>query len=53
MASKRLIVVRKRANEFIENFAQKLEKLQWVILYQDTDKGSLVNFDGLEKIGSG
>jgi acyl-CoA reductase-like NAD-dependent aldehyde dehydrogenase len=28
MASKRFIVVMKTANEFIENFAQKFEKLQ-------------------------
>ena len=54
MASKRFIVVRKTANEFIEKFAQKFEKLQvGNPISEDTDMGPLVNSDGLEKIDSG
>ena len=53
MASKRLIVVRKTANELLKNLLKNLKNLRWVILYQDTDMGPLVNSGGLEKIDSG
>ena len=53
IASKRFIVVKKIANEFIEKFAQKVEKL--VVgdpMSDDTDMGPLVNAEGLNKIDS-
>jgi acyl-CoA reductase-like NAD-dependent aldehyde dehydrogenase len=51
IASKRFIVVRKIANEFIENFVQKTEKLRvGNPLSDDTDIGPLVNVSGLKNI---
>jgi acyl-CoA reductase-like NAD-dependent aldehyde dehydrogenase len=53
IASKRFIVVKKIANEFIEKFVEKTEKLKvGNPLEDDTDIGPLVNSDGLEKIES-
>jgi acyl-CoA reductase-like NAD-dependent aldehyde dehydrogenase len=53
IASKRFIVVKKIANEFIEKFVEKTEKLKvGDPLEDDTDIGPLVNSDGLEKIDS-
>ncbi|MGB6530592.1 MAG: NAD-dependent succinate-semialdehyde dehydrogenase [Candidatus Nitrosopolaris sp.] len=53
IASKRFIVVKKIANEFIEKFAQKAEKLRvGDPMSDDTDMGPLVNADGLNKIDS-
>jgi len=53
IASKRFIVVKKVANEFLERFVQKAEKLKvGDPLSDDTDIGPLVNASGLEKIDS-
>ena len=53
IASKRFIVVKKIANEFIEKFVEKTEKLKvGNPLEDDTDIGPLVNSDGLKKIES-
>jgi acyl-CoA reductase-like NAD-dependent aldehyde dehydrogenase len=53
IASKRFIVVKKIANEFIEKFVQKVEKLKvGDPLSEDTDMGPLVNKNALEKIDS-
>ena len=53
IASKRFVVVKKTANEFIEKFVQKVEKLKvGNPMSEDTDMGPLVNSDGLEKIDS-
>jgi acyl-CoA reductase-like NAD-dependent aldehyde dehydrogenase len=53
IASKRFIVVKDIANEFIEKFVQKTEKLRvGDPLLDDTDLGPLVNSSGLEKIDS-
>jgi acyl-CoA reductase-like NAD-dependent aldehyde dehydrogenase len=53
IASKRFIVVKKIANEFIEKFAQKAEKLKvGDPMSDDTDMGPLVNAEGLNKIDS-
>ena len=53
IASKRFIVVKKIANEFIEKFVQKVEKLKvGDPMSDDTDMGPLVNTDGLNKIDS-
>jgi acyl-CoA reductase-like NAD-dependent aldehyde dehydrogenase len=53
IASKRFIVVKKIANEFIEKFVEKTEKLKvGDPLKDDTDIGPLVNSNGLEKIES-
>jgi acyl-CoA reductase-like NAD-dependent aldehyde dehydrogenase len=53
IASKRFIVVKKIANEFIEKFVQKTEKLRvGDPLKDDTDMGPLVNSNGLEKLSS-
>jgi acyl-CoA reductase-like NAD-dependent aldehyde dehydrogenase len=53
IASKRFIVVKKIANEFIEKFAQKVEKLKvGDPMSDDTDMGPLVNAEGLNKIDS-
>src|SRR5437763_85586 len=51
IASKRFIAVNKIANEFIEKFVQKTEKLKVGFpLSNDTDVGPLVNASGLKKI---
>jgi acyl-CoA reductase-like NAD-dependent aldehyde dehydrogenase len=51
IASKRFIVVKNVANEFIEKFVQKAEKLRvGDPLSDDTDIGPLVNSSGLNKI---
>ncbi|MFQ5920798.1 MAG: NAD-dependent succinate-semialdehyde dehydrogenase [Nitrososphaerales archaeon] len=51
IASKRFFVVRNVANEFIEKFVQKTEKLRvGDPLSDETDIGPLVNGRGLEKI---
>jgi succinate-semialdehyde dehydrogenase/glutarate-semialdehyde dehydrogenase/succinyl-CoA reductase len=51
IASKRFIVVKKVANEFIEKFVQKVEGLDvGDPLADDTDVGPLVNAGGLKKI---
>jgi succinate-semialdehyde dehydrogenase/glutarate-semialdehyde dehydrogenase/succinyl-CoA reductase len=51
IASKRFFVVKKVANEFIEKFVQKTEKLRvGDPLSEDTDLGPLVNYDGLVNI---
>jgi succinate-semialdehyde dehydrogenase/glutarate-semialdehyde dehydrogenase/succinyl-CoA reductase len=51
IASKRLIVVKKIANEFLEKFAKKTEKLNvGNPLSDDTDMGPLVNKKALESI---
>ena len=53
IASKRFIVVKDIANEFIEKFVQKTEKLRvGDPLSDDTDLGPLVNARGLQKIDS-
>jgi succinate-semialdehyde dehydrogenase/glutarate-semialdehyde dehydrogenase/succinyl-CoA reductase len=53
IASKRFIVVNNAANEFIEKFVQKVEKLKvGDPLSDDTDIGPLVNASGLNKIDS-
>jgi acyl-CoA reductase-like NAD-dependent aldehyde dehydrogenase len=53
IASKRFIVVKNVANEFIEKFVQKAEKLKvGDPLSDDTDMGPLVNASGLKKIDS-
>lgn len=53
IASKRFIVVKDVANEFIEKFVQKTEKLRvGDPLSDDTDIGPLVNASGLKKIDS-
>ena len=53
IASKRFIAVNKIANEFIEKFVQKTEKLKvGDPLSNDTDVGPLVNASGLKKIDS-
>jgi acyl-CoA reductase-like NAD-dependent aldehyde dehydrogenase len=53
IASKRFIVVKNAANEFIEKFVQKAEKLKvGDPLSDDTDIGPLVNASGLNKIDS-
>jgi acyl-CoA reductase-like NAD-dependent aldehyde dehydrogenase len=53
IASKRFIVVKDVANEFIEKFVQKAEKLKvGDPLSDDTDIGPLVNVSGLKKIDS-
>jgi succinate-semialdehyde dehydrogenase/glutarate-semialdehyde dehydrogenase/succinyl-CoA reductase len=53
IASKRFIVVKNVANEFIEKFVQKTEKLKvGDPLSDDTDIGPLVNAGGLQKIDS-
>jgi acyl-CoA reductase-like NAD-dependent aldehyde dehydrogenase len=53
IASKRFIVVKNVANEFIEKFVQKAEKLNvGDPLSDDTDIGPLVNTSGLNKIDS-
>jgi len=51
IASKRFIVVKKIANEFIEKFVQKTEKLKvGNPLEDDTDLGPLVNASAIENI---
>jgi succinate-semialdehyde dehydrogenase/glutarate-semialdehyde dehydrogenase/succinyl-CoA reductase len=53
IASKRFIVVKNVANEFIEKFVLKTEKLKvGDPLSDDTDIGPLVNASGLNKIDS-
>jgi acyl-CoA reductase-like NAD-dependent aldehyde dehydrogenase len=53
IASKRFIVVKNVANEFIEKFVQKVEGLEvGDPLADDTDIGPLVNAGGLKKIDS-
>ena len=53
IASKRFIVVKDVANEFIEKFVQKTEKLRvGDPLSDDTDIGPLVNASGLKNIDS-
>lgn len=53
IASKRFIVVKKIANEFIEKFVQGTEKLKvGDPLADDTDVGPLVNASGLKTIDS-
>ena len=53
IASKRFIVVKKIANEFIEKFTQTAEKLKvGDPMLDDTDMGPLVNAEGLNKIDS-
>src|ERR687884_318304 len=53
IASKRFIVVKKVANEFVEKFTQKAEKLRvGDPLSDDTDIGPLVNKNSLENIES-
>jgi acyl-CoA reductase-like NAD-dependent aldehyde dehydrogenase len=53
IASKRFIVVKNVANDFIEKFVQKTEKLKvGDPLSDDTDIGPLVNASGLKKIDS-
>ncbi|MBA2268486.1 MAG: aldehyde dehydrogenase family protein, partial [Nitrosopumilus sp.] len=53
IASKRFIVIKGVANEFIEKFVQKAEKLKvGDPLSDDTDIGPLVNASGLKKIDS-
>jgi len=53
IASKRFIVTKKIANEFIEKFVQKTEKLKiGDPLADETDIGPLVNAGGLKKIDS-
>jgi succinate-semialdehyde dehydrogenase/glutarate-semialdehyde dehydrogenase/succinyl-CoA reductase len=51
IASKRFIILKKVANEFIEKFVQKAERLRvGDPLSDDTDMGPLVNNSGLENI---
>lgn len=53
IASKRFLVVKDVANEFIEKFVQKTEKLKvGDPLSEDTDVGPLVNAKALESIDS-
>lgn len=53
IASKRIIIVKEVANEFVEEFAQKVEKLRvGDPLSDDTDMGPLVNKGSLENIES-
>jgi succinate-semialdehyde dehydrogenase/glutarate-semialdehyde dehydrogenase/succinyl-CoA reductase len=53
IASKRFIVIKKIANEFIEKFVQKTEKLKvGDPLSDETDLGPLVNSNGLNSIES-
>jgi acyl-CoA reductase-like NAD-dependent aldehyde dehydrogenase len=53
IASKRFIIAKKVAEEFIEKFVQKSEKLRiGDPLSDDTDMGPLVNSTGLENIES-
>ena len=53
IASKRFIVVKNVADEFIEKFVQKTERLKvGDPLSDDTDIGPLVNASGLKKIDS-
>jgi len=53
IATKRLFVIKKVANEFIEKFVQKTEKLRvGDPLSDDTDLGPLVNASGLRTIDS-
>jgi acyl-CoA reductase-like NAD-dependent aldehyde dehydrogenase len=53
IASKRFIVSKKIANEFIEKFVQQTEKLKvGDPMSDDTDIGPLVNAEGLSKIDS-
>ncbi|MGH9983194.1 MAG: NAD-dependent succinate-semialdehyde dehydrogenase [Nitrososphaeraceae archaeon] len=53
IASKRFIVVKNVANEFIEKFVQKAELLKLGDpIADDTDVGPLVNASGLKKIDS-
>ena len=53
IASKRFIVVKNIANEFIEKFVQKTERLKvGNPLSDDTDIGPLVNASGLKNIDS-
>jgi acyl-CoA reductase-like NAD-dependent aldehyde dehydrogenase len=53
IASKRFIVVKNVANDFIEKFVQKTERLKvGDPLSDDTDIGPLVNASGLKKIDS-
>ncbi len=53
IASKRFIVIKGVANEFIEKFVQKTEKLKvGDPLSDDTDIGPIVNASGLKKIDS-
>jgi acyl-CoA reductase-like NAD-dependent aldehyde dehydrogenase len=53
IASKRFIVVKKFANEFIEKFAQNTEKLKvGEPLSEDTDIGPLVNGESLKNMDS-
>ena len=53
IASKRFIVVKKVANEFVEKFTQKAEKLRvGDPLSDDTDIGPLVNNNSLQSIES-
>ncbi|MDR4492380.1 MAG: NAD-dependent succinate-semialdehyde dehydrogenase [Candidatus Nitrosocosmicus sp.] len=53
IASKRFIVLKEIANEFIEKFIQKVEKLRvGDPLSEETDIGPLVNSNGLQKIDS-
>jgi acyl-CoA reductase-like NAD-dependent aldehyde dehydrogenase len=53
IASKRFIITNKVANEFIEKFVQKTEKLKvGDPLSDDTDIGPMVNSNGLENIDS-
>ena len=50
-ASKRFVVVKDIANEFIEKFVQKTEKLKvGDPLSDDTDLGPIVNASGLKTI---
>jgi len=51
IASKRFFVVKNIANEFIEKFVQKVEKLNvGDPMSEETDMGPLVNEDGLHRI---
>jgi succinate-semialdehyde dehydrogenase/glutarate-semialdehyde dehydrogenase/succinyl-CoA reductase len=53
IASKRFIVTKNIANEFVEQFVQKTEKLRvGDPLSEDTDLGPLVNASGLKTIDS-
>src|SRR5438093_11344867 len=53
IASKRFIIVKDIANEFIEKFVQKTEKLKVVDpLSENTDLGPVVNASGLKTIDS-
>jgi acyl-CoA reductase-like NAD-dependent aldehyde dehydrogenase len=53
IASKRFVVAKKIADEFIEKFVQKTEKLKvGDPLLDDTDIGPIVNSKGLENIDS-